>query len=90
MAKTQLTTEERDLQSEIMERYRKDGIVPTIPVIAKDTRVSYTTINKFMSGNSWHRAIRDYIAIRLRKNLKPMPPDVENLLEIWDGISEES
>lgn len=87
-AKTQLTTQERQFQVDVMEKYRKDGIVPDVPTIARETQLSYTTIHKFMNGNSWHKKIRAYLAPRFPKNLNPLPEDVIQLLDIWKGLEE--
>ena len=86
---TKFTTEDRKLQADIMESLRKDGIIPTYSTIAKDTGVSYTTLHLFMNGNSRNKIIRSYLTNRIKKNLTPIPDNIQKLLDIWKGDSGE-
>lgn len=79
-----MTREDRLLQAATLNKYRTEGIIPTMQTIRTETGMSITTIATFMSGNSANEAVRTYLRDRLTKNLVPLPKDVLTLFAVWE------
>ena len=81
---SKMTKEERDLQERILNKYRREGLIPTMIKIKSETGAAMGTIAAFMTGNSANEPIRAYIKDRLTKNLEPLPDDVVTLFTVWE------
>lgn len=86
-----ITHEERKFQKTVLVKYRGiTGFVPSLHDITLWSGTSIGTAAGFVNGNSSNGKIRALLKERAVKNLKPLPPDVQELLDIWSNTIETS
>ena len=87
-----ITKDEKIFQKATLDKYRDKitGFVPSLQDIARLSDTNVGTAASFTNGNSSNGKIRALLKDRAIKNLKPLPPDVKKLLDIWSNTLETS